>query len=65
MTTSTPRELAKIYQFPVRTRPTVGTHHGETQLGVYPSAAPYAAVACGAGWYHEAAVQEAERSLKR
>jgi hypothetical protein len=62
MTTSF-RESAKIYQFPARTRPALGGYQ-EAKPGENPSAPASPRVteaAFGGAWYHEAAVQEADR----
>ncbi|AWN42172.1 DUF2735 domain-containing protein [Methylobacterium durans] len=60
MTASPRRETAKIYQFPVRPR-AAGWHAGTPKA----AAASYPVVETGAGaWYHEAAIQEAERTRK-
>jgi hypothetical protein len=65
MTTSLGRESAKIYQFPVRVRAMAGGHR-EQAKPVADHMSPRAAnAAYGDGWYHEAAVQEAERAVKR
>jgi len=46
---------AKIYQFPVGGRQTVGTtRHDETALEI--KAPQVCGAACGSGWYHEAAI---------
>ena len=56
-------QTAKIYQFP--TRPTSRTVRAVRGAGVGERAAlPYAPVEFGSGWYHEAAILEAEKSLK-
>ena len=62
MTTDVRRESAKIYQFPVRVRAVAGDHRDS----VKPVAqrAPHAAkVAYGSGWYHDAAIEDAERDI--
>ncbi|GEP06256.1 DUF2735 domain-containing protein [Methylobacterium oxalidis] len=61
MTTRSRRETAKIYQFPVRPRVAAGWHRdlAKSAAGSCP------VVETGAGaWYHEAAIQEAERNRK-
>lgn len=59
MNTGLNRGTARIYQFPVGGRATGSQiRHEET-----PSADPATAVsdvACGSGWYHEAAIQESK-----
>ena len=60
MTTSF-RESAKIYQFPARIRPALGGYQ-EAKLAENPSApASLRVTDVGGAWYHEAAVQEADR----
>ena len=61
MNTSFHHGTAKIYQFPVRPRPAVGARHEETNTAVDLNAPRFSEVACGSGWYHEAAI-EAERT---
>ena len=64
MTANPHRESAKIIQFPVRNRPAAGGW-GEAP-DTAKAAAPRAAnVMCGSGWYHEAAIQEADRAFRR
>jgi Protein of unknown function (DUF2735) len=57
MTTSTSGGSAQIYQFPPRGRFALNVRN-ESQA-VDPQ--PLVKVAAGSGWYHEAAIQEAER----
>jgi hypothetical protein len=57
---------AKIYQFPVRGRAPIG---GDRQ-DVVKASADVASLrlpktVAGSGWYHEAAIQEAQRAVKR
>jgi len=68
MTTSFHRESAKIYQFPARVRPALGGYQ-DAQPGGNPSAPNAASVrvadaAFGGAWYHEEAVQDAERASR-
>jgi len=61
MTDSPSRETAKIYQFPVRSR-THKTGHAANAKQVVDLRAPhYARTEAGSGWYHEAAIREAEQ----
>jgi len=53
---------AKIYQFPVRVRAAAVGHREEPSVDVASSRVTKAAV--GSGWYHEDAIQEAERARK-
>jgi hypothetical protein len=63
MTTAFTRESAKIYTFPKRARIKADTQGDQAKSTV--SLAPRAHVAVGSGWYHEAAIEEAERDRKR
>jgi hypothetical protein len=58
MTTSTSGGSAQIYQFPPRGRFALNGRN-ESQAA---EALPIVKVAAGSGWYHDAAIQEAERS---
>jgi hypothetical protein len=60
MTTSISRRSAQIYEFPSRGRFAL---HGrdESQLRAAPEPQPLVKVASGSGWYHDAAIQEADK----
>jgi Protein of unknown function (DUF2735) len=58
MTTSTSGGSAQIYQFPPRGRFALNGRN-ESQAA---EPQPIVKVAAGSGWYHDAAIQEAERS---
>jgi hypothetical protein len=60
MTTSIPRGSAQIYEFPPRGR-FAANGRDQSQLRANGEAQPLAMVASGSGWYHDAAIQEAER----
>jgi hypothetical protein len=45
---------AKIYQFPVGGRATIGTRRDDTTLEI--KAPRVSEAACGSGWYHQAAI---------
>ena len=64
MTTNVHRESAKIYQFPVRVRAAAGGHRdgGKPVVELSPRVAK---ASFGSGWYHDAAIQDAERDLGR
>jgi hypothetical protein len=73
MTTSSDRESAKIYQFPARGRfaasqppasQPAASQREETNETLTLSSQQVVKVAVGSGWYHEAAIQEAERTHK-
>jgi Protein of unknown function (DUF2735) len=65
MTTTFNRETAKIYTFPKRPR-TADSGRRETSTATI-EAMPVrlATTACGEAWYHEAAVEDADRDRKR
>ena len=65
MTPSSPRESAKIYQFPTRTRPPAGGHREAFAREVASIGPRYATVTFGGGWYHDTAIEEAGRVLER
>jgi uncharacterized protein DUF2735 len=64
MTTSSYRGSATILQFPVRGRATVGDHGEEAKYTADLTVPRGATAAFGGSWYHEEAVQEAERARK-
>lgn len=53
---------AKIFQFPVRVRAAAAGHRDEPKPSVDVASSRVAKAAVGSGWYHEAAIQEAERA---
>jgi hypothetical protein len=61
----TESQTAKIYQFPIRNRATeMGRRDGQKRIADLAAARlPYAET--GSGWYHDAAIQEAEQAHKR
>ena len=78
MTTSSDRDSAKIYHFPARGRfaasqppasqpaasQPAASQREETNATLTLSSQQVVKVAVGSGWYHEAAIQEAERTHK-
>jgi hypothetical protein len=59
MTTSTSGGSAQIYQFPPRGRFALNARdESQTRTNLE---TPLVKVAAGSGWYHDAAIQEAER----
>jgi hypothetical protein len=54
---------AKIYQFPTKARPPAG-HFDESKRAAAVTSPPIANTEFGSGWYHEEAIEEAERSRK-
>jgi hypothetical protein len=55
---------AKIYQFPVRAGTPAGGHREELKPTGDVVSSRVAKAAVGSGWYHEDAIQEAERARK-
>ena len=64
MTANSNRGSAKIYQFPAGGRAGVGSRADAARLVAEFAASRVARVACGSAWYHEEAVQSAERAPK-
>jgi hypothetical protein len=64
MTTSSHRESAKIYQFPSGGRTSLRASGEPAEATAELASRRVAKTACGSGWYHEAAIEEAERELK-
>ena len=62
MAPSSQRPSATIYQFPVRLRPPAGSQRDAAARELDAVTSRYATVACGSGWYHEAAIEEAGRA---
>jgi hypothetical protein len=63
MTETSERPTAKIYQFPVKVRAgRTADQHGRRMRELPAGAAP---VECGSGWYHDAAIAEAEQAARR
>ena len=60
MTTSSDRASAQIYQFPARGRFAASTARDEATAALNSPQVVKAAV--GSGWYHEAAIEDAERA---
>ena len=63
MTTDSQGRSARIYQFPVRSVARVAEERSKSVMEVL--AMRYPATASGSGWYHEAAIQEAELAVKQ
>jgi hypothetical protein len=60
MNTSFHRGSAKIYQFPVRVRPTSGARQEEPKSAPDINAPRISEAAGGSGWYHEAAILDSK-----
>ena len=56
---------AKIYQFPTRARSFADQQRSEAKPVAALVSLRATEAALGGSWYHEAAVQEADRALKR
>jgi hypothetical protein len=57
---------AKIYQFPVGgRRGQTAARHEVTQVAAEAAATRLPKIVVGGSWYHEEAIQEAERAVKR
>ena len=63
MTTSSDRASATIYQFPARGR-FAANERDATKPTATLSSQQVVKAAVGSGWYHEAAIEEAERARK-
>ena len=63
MTTNSDRASAKIYQFPARGR-FAASQREETKATSTLALQQVVKVAVGSGWYHDAAIQEAEHARK-
>jgi hypothetical protein len=59
MTTGNLSRSAKIYQFPVGGRAALSSHETKPAADMAP---PH--IVFGSGWYHEEAVQDAEKARK-
>ena len=64
MTASSYRESAKIYQFPSGGRAALGGRRDEAKTVESFAGPRISRVSSGAAWYHEEAVQNAERARK-
>jgi hypothetical protein len=64
MTTNSGRESAKIYQFPTRASPGGSGLRGKTKVAADLKTVQLPEVSFGSGWYHEAAIRDADRNQK-
>jgi hypothetical protein len=64
MTMNVDRPSAEIYQFPPRGRFATGDHRNEIKSAADAAPSPVAMTAFGGNWYHEEAIQEAERARR-
>jgi hypothetical protein len=58
------QESAKIYAFPERNRAAAGSQRRDDKAAAVSRLQQLPVVEFGSGWYHEAAVQEADRPRK-
>ena len=65
MTTNIYGHTAKIYQFPVRGKAGIVENREKAKPATDLTSQRFADAADASSWYHEAAVQEAERARKR
>ena len=64
MTTSSDRQSATIYQFPAGGRAALGVRRDQAMVVDNFAVPRIARVASGGAWYHEEAVQQADRARK-
>jgi hypothetical protein len=64
MSTQLRTETAKIYQFPRRTELGPDGRRREDRTATALDARGVLGVECGSGWYHQAAIDEANRPRK-
>jgi hypothetical protein len=65
MPTSLQSGSATIYQFPARGRFAVGAQSDQTGTATnVMSMSPHAKIVFGSGWYHDEAIQDADRGRK-
>jgi len=65
MATSLRQESAKILPFPSRGSLLRGGNHQDAKASADVASPRLAKTVAGSGWYHDAAIQEAERVVKR
>ena len=65
MSASSHTGSAKIYEFPMRGRFAIGGGREDVKAGANVASPRIPKTVAGSGWYHEAAIQEAERAVKR
>jgi Protein of unknown function (DUF2735) len=65
MTTTLPRETAKIYQFPKGGRAGLSVHRGGQAPAPVTAPTRVVKVASAAGWYHDDAIAAAELEWNR
>lgn len=66
MTTGLNQGSARIYQFPAGGRAALGgRRYEETTAAADPGSLRVTEVACGSGWYHEAAIEESKPGRER
>jgi hypothetical protein len=65
MSTTPNRESARIYTFPTQAQREAGTRRERTSSVVSIASRRIADIAFGGAWYHEAAIAEEKRNVKR
>ena len=65
MSTDIQRESARVYAFPVRARKSGSCANEQAASVVELAARRLPKVDFGSGWYHEAAIEEAQKEKKR
>jgi len=65
MTSDFSQQSAKIYEFPAGGRKSVAPRRDEANRSSEPRVWRISAAVFGSAWYHEAAIQEAERTGDR
>ena len=65
MSASSHTGSAKIYEFPMRGRFAIEGGREDVKTGANVASPRIPKMVAGSGWYHEAAIQEAERAVKR
>jgi hypothetical protein len=65
MTTNIYGHTAKIYQFPAGGKAGIGERREQVKPIADLKQLQFADAEAGSGWYHEAAIQEAEHARKR
>ena len=65
MSETSTRPSAKIYQFPVKVRASADAARQQTAHSMDMMVPRTTKIAVGGNWYHDAAIQESDRLLKR
>jgi len=65
MTTETSQPTAQIIPFPIGGRRALDNKRDDAGIAAELRSARASAIACGSGWYHDAAIQDAKRTGER